>query len=447
MTIPKPIVNFSSVLLGITGAILIVGGILGLASWFYNLVALLAICLVVTYIMLWPVIWVERAILWCSGWLGRTGLFKILLNVTPQANPRILAVLLVYFTVIMTVTGGVIQYAPLLFTEAKGFSRALNRYADQISAHMVDWSDDHLGRTTMHRLFQEDIQQARRAQEARDQQNNKDKNAHSNVSKTLPQRPLVGARVTGHSHLGTQRHYIEHMSMDEKKIVRRSLVESTVHQTTQLLMKTLNNAVAHLIELATGTLNGLIYCLAGFLLIFYFLLDGHRLGSDVLRVLPEKSRETMQYFLSKFHGVMDSFVRGQVLLGMLTGVYMFIVYSIFGVPYALFLSVFMALAECLPVVGTWIGLAPALLVMLFTFGPAKTLLVWLFSYVYQTIKDNIIAPKIVGEAMGLHPLVVITSLLICGQLAGLLGILLALPLASALKVLIQYVSDRESVAE
>jgi predicted PurR-regulated permease PerM len=69
--------------------------------------------------------------------------------------------------------------------------------------------------------------------------------------------------------------------------------------------------------------------------------------------------------------------------------------------------------------------------------------VWLCSYCYQTIKDNILAPKVVGDVMGLHPLVIVLSLLICAQVAGLLGVLVALPLASAVNVIIRLLLHKE----
>lgn len=128
------------------------------------------------------------------------------------------------------------------------------------------------------------------------------------------------------------------------------------------------------------------------------------------------------------------------MLGILTGVYMFIIYTLFGVSYAIFLGTFLAIAELLPVVGTWIGLTPGILVMLFSDDPFVVIPVWLCSYAFQTVKDNILAPKVVGDVMGLHPVVVIFALIICAKFAGLVGVLLALPLASILNIVLHYLN-------
>jgi predicted PurR-regulated permease PerM len=78
--------------------------------------------------------------------------------------------------------------------------------------------------------------------------------------------------------------------------------------------------------------------------------------------------------------------------------------------------------------------------------PATALYVWACSYAYQTVKDNILAPKVVGDVMGLHPMVILLALLICAQVAGLLGVLLALPLASALNVIIRLLLENDAKA-
>ena len=91
------------------------------------------------------------------------------------------------------------------------------------------------------------------------------------------------------------------------------------------------------------------------------------------------------------------------------------------------------------------GLIPGLIIALLTIGPLKTAIVWVCSYAFQTVKDNILTPKIQGDVMGLHPLVVLLALLICAKLGGVVGILFALPLASAFNVIIRYLTHGEKL--
>ncbi|MEB3288010.1 MAG: AI-2E family transporter [Vampirovibrionales bacterium] len=402
----KPVLDkWLLAVLGTSLTVLILAALLLLASFFYPVVALLSVCLILTYMLLFPVAIMEKIIRWFSQQCHKIDSFSALSSRTPNANPRILAVFLVYFIFLMVLTLGLLRYTPVLTKEIRGLGDTLGNYSEQLVADAIDWSDKTLGTKNTKRIFQ----------------------AYLPPSSTLK-----------------ERFEMQPISEREKKVIRESLIETTTGHTFDFILKSVNAAVLHVLDLATGTFLGVIYALSGFLLVFYFLLDGERMARYSVKLLPSVAQEGAQFFTSRIHQVMDAFIRGQVLLGICTGVYMFIVYSIFGVPYAFLLGVFMALCECLPVIGTWLGLAPAIVVMLFALGPVKTLVIWLFSYAYQTVKDNIIAPKIVGDTMGLHPFVVILSLLICAHFAGLLGVLLALPIASILKVTLQYVSDYEA---
>jgi predicted PurR-regulated permease PerM len=231
------------------------------------------------------------------------------------------------------------------------------------------------------------------------------------------------------------------ITREEKVVIHQSLLKNTVTQVENMVASALPNFV----NFVGGTLNGLLYCLVGVLLTFYFLVDGYRLRSEWLCLVPEKARSTVGKLLRSFHQVMFAFIKGQVMLGILTGAYMFAIYSIFHVPYAFLLGCVFALAELLPVLGTWIGIGIGLTVILMNMPPITALWVWLCSYAYQTIKDNILAPKVVGDVMGLHPLVIILSLLICAKVAGLLGVLVALPLASIVNVVVRMLLHEDHV--
>ncbi len=399
-----------AILVTIFTSLLVIWGIIKLAQSYYPIVALLGVVLIITYILLAPVDWVEKAILHFSHWLEKLPPIQWLRSHTPHANPRILAVLIVYFVFFMALTVGSIQLVPVLNKQIGEFTRDFSRNVNNISSILVDWSNAQLGSSLLKKIFRADIDQAERDGLVH----------HPTRSEDTP------------------------ITLEEKQVIQKSVVKSTVSRVTRLLEKTFHNWVNQALGLITGTLNGLLYTLSGFLLVFYLLLDGPRLRQGFMSLLPTSARDTTGYFLDNFHTVMFTFIKGQVLLGVLTGLYMCAIFSIFHVPYAIFLGCFFGVAEILPVVGTYIGFIPAIAVILFSGTPLLILPVWACSYVYQTLKDNVLAPKVVGEVMGLHPLVVILSILIGAQTAGLVGILLALPMASALNVVIRYLRELDS---
>jgi predicted PurR-regulated permease PerM len=171
--------------------------------------------------------------------------------------------------------------------------------------------------------------------------------------------------------------------------------------------------------------------------VFYALLDGGHILQQGTQHLPRFWRRQIRHTLADLHNIMVAFVEGQVLLGLLTGVYMFAIYSFFDVPYALLLSSVFAVAELLPIVGTYVGFTPGILVILVS-GDFVTLgFVFLLSYLWQSVKDNIIQPQIFGNALGLHPVIVLVALVVCAKLGGIIGILLAVPLSGLLVVTVK----------
>lgn len=374
-------------------------GLFHLASYFYGLVALLAITLVITYILLSPVNGLEAVFQKIAG----TFFLKRFLGWLPSLRPRLVSVLLVYLAFLSLMISAVVWLLPPLSAQIAGFGQALPKYMGELEVFTMDVSSRVAGVGVW-------IKEKTALQETE-------------------------AEISSESESQTSKAALQH-----------SIFQSTLIQASKLLSHTAISAVDHLVEFITGTMRGLLYFVAGMVLTFYFLLDGPKLRDGFLKWVPTAHNEAMRYFLGSVHQVMSSFVKGQVLLGLMTGSYMFIIYSLFHVKYAIFLGVFFAISEFLPIVGTYIGFTPGIMVMLLSDDPWVTLYVFLCSYTYQTIKDNILTPKIVGNVMGLHPLVVILSLLVCAKLAGLLGILLALPVASIANIVWHYLVRQTQVA-
>jgi predicted PurR-regulated permease PerM len=164
--------------------------------------------------------------------------------------------------------------------------------------------------------------------------------------------------------------------------------------------------------------------------VFYCLMEGQALVVKTVARFPVARQPLLGSLVNQLHCINMAFIKGQVLLGALTGVYMFIVYSVFGVKYALLLSLWFAVAELLPVVGTAIGLVPGLLLIILQGDFVLLAEVYGCSYVFQTIKDNILQPQVVGNALGLHPILIIISLLLGAKVAGLVGVVIALPVGA-----------------
>ena len=173
-------------------------------------------------------------------------------------------------------------------------------------------------------------------------------------------------------------------------------------------------------------------------LTYYFLNDGQQLWEQfVLRLFPEERRASVQQKVQIADDMMSGFLRGQVtvmtIVGILSGVGM----AIIGVPYAIFVGLMSGLLNIIPYVGLLISLILTLVVALFTANPFATMIKAAIVFaIVQGLEGSVISPKIVGEKVGLHPMIVILSVLVGAQFFGFWGLLLAVPVAAIINVFV-----------
>jgi len=167
----------------------------------------------------------------------------------------------------------------------------------------------------------------------------------------------------------------------------------------------------------------------------YLLIDGPRFRARTLAVIPQQHRAKALFLQDNVSRVLGGYLRGQLTLALIVGVLAGVGTALLGLPYAIVLGVLAGLFELVPMFGPILSVVPAVLVALFMPFPT---VVWvlLFFLVIQQVENNVLAPRISGHAVGLHPLGAMFALLAGFQLAGLLGGLFAVPLAGVLWVLL-----------
>jgi len=191
-----------------------------------------------------------------------------------------------------------------------------------------------------------------------------------------------------------------------------------------------------LFSTTVGFISGLVGFATILVLSFYMLLEQNAIKHFLSQSIPLDKKEKIVPVLKKISEKMGSWLRGQFLLMVIIGVLDAIALASLGVPYVLTLAVWGGLVEIIPYIGPWLALIPALIIA-FTLSPLKGLLVLIAYFVIQQLESSFFAPKIMGKAVGLSPVIIILSLLVGGQLFGLLGVLIAVPIAGALSVVIQ----------
>ncbi|ASK64318.1 AI-2E family transporter [Virgibacillus phasianinus] len=209
---------------------------------------------------------------------------------------------------------------------------------------------------------------------------------------------------------------------------------------------TLNDITSNLqsyIEVAMSFLFGFIGQLIGFVFalvlvpffLFFMLKDGEKFVPFVTQIFSEKKAKNLKSLLHKIDETLTSYIQGQLLVSFAIGVLLFIGYLIIDLHYALTLALFGMLMCVIPFIGPFIAVVPAVIVGFFQ-DPMMAVWVGVVMVVAQQIEGNLISPNVMGRALALHPLTIITIILAAGSIAGFLGILFAVPFYAIVKTII-----------
>ncbi|GCF11497.1 AI-2E family transporter [Dictyobacter arantiisoli] len=195
----------------------------------------------------------------------------------------------------------------------------------------------------------------------------------------------------------------------------------------------LESFAGSIVPLVSSFLDVLLDVVVVAVITIYLLIDGRRLESWCRRSLPDSFHA--DFVLDTSQRVVGGYIRGQLLLAVLVGLLVGIGMLIFHVPYALLLGVLAFILEFIPILGTLISGAICTLIAL-TQGWLIALGVLTYFIVVHILEGDIIGPRIVGEAVGLHPIVSIAALIAGSELFGIWGALLASPVVGLIQAFI-----------
>lgn len=215
--------------------------------------------------------------------------------------------------------------------------------------------------------------------------------------------------------------------------------EGTFVDLTQKSLESISNQfgslTSNIVTTALGVFSGIAAIVIIAVLLFYLLLEKDSFAKSVCYFLPKTKEKQYLAIAQKISDKWGSWFRGQILISIIFGSVVFAGLKIIGVPYALTLAVVAAFTEFIPVIGPFIGAIPAVLVGL-TINLWVALIVAIFYLVIQQLENYLLVPKIMQKTVGLSPVIIIVAILIAGQLFGLLGVILAVPITAGIVVLI-----------
>ena len=190
---------------------------------------------------------------------------------------------------------------------------------------------------------------------------------------------------------------------------------------------------------ATGAIVNVVFNLIIIaVLSFYMASEEKGVQNFLLLVTPKRYEVYIIDLWSRSQAKISAWAQGQLLLGVIMAVLMFIVMSLLGVPYAALLALFTFMGELVPLVGLTLAGIPAILLAFSAGGYTLSAMTLVACFVLSQIESHIIYPKIMNKMVGVPSIIVIIALLIGGKIAGFWGILLAVPLAS---IFLELLSD------
>lgn len=183
--------------------------------------------------------------------------------------------------------------------------------------------------------------------------------------------------------------------------------------------------------------------------VFYLLLDLDKVGPALVNFLPRRWRREIIPLLMDMERVLGNYIRGQMLLIIIMSVVSWIVLTVLQVRFSLLLALVTGVVEIFPVIGPWtaggIAVSVALTQSTSLFGGSSAALAAVIAasyFILRQAEDILIIPNVVGKIMELHPLVVLFALLSGGYLAGILGVLIAVPVAAVIKLWLRFMRDK-----
>jgi predicted PurR-regulated permease PerM len=185
-----------------------------------------------------------------------------------------------------------------------------------------------------------------------------------------------------------------------------------------------------------GVFSGLLGFVTVLVISFYLVVADENGMKELIRPLvPAAQQDTVMHLVHRIQKKMGMWVLGQLVLSASIFVLTFVALTLLGVKYALVLALLAGLLEVVPYIGPFLSAVPAFFFALVQ-GPALAAVVVILYVIIQKIEGYVLVPKIMHKAVGTSPLVVLLSLLIGFKLAGIVGLLLAVPIASAVMVII-----------
>jgi predicted PurR-regulated permease PerM len=191
---------------------------------------------------------------------------------------------------------------------------------------------------------------------------------------------------------------------------------------------------------ATGAFGGLFHLLFTLIIALYLTIDSDHIRRYMIQFLPPDRHEHALRVTERIGQRLGGWARGQLVLSLIVGFLTCVGALVLGLPYVAVLTLIATIGELIPNLGPFIAAVP-LVIVGFLSSPTQGVLALGLAILIQQLENNLIAPRVMGHAVELHPLVVMVAILAGNELLGIVGALLAVPVAASLAVVVEEIQE------
>jgi predicted PurR-regulated permease PerM len=223
-----------------------------------------------------------------------------------------------------------------------------------------------------------------------------------------------------------------------RDIDNRYDITPTLQREAKKLPARFGDAASTLQDLVVGLVNAVITIVTVLVMTFFLLLDGKRLFEWVIRELGPARGPRVRVIAEDVYESVGGYVTGNLALSFIAGLTTYLMLTVLGVPFAVPLAVLMSFLDLIPLVGASIaGFVIGVVAALGADFPQDVIIWVVFLVIYQQVENNVLQPAIYRRTVALHPLLVIIAILIGAALLGILGALLAIPIAGGIQIVVK----------
>jgi predicted PurR-regulated permease PerM len=224
------------------------------------------------------------------------------------------------------------------------------------------------------------------------------------------------------------------------RLVQRFDIDRIIEENQQEWQDSLRNAGAPALGVLRRVAGGVFALVTILVLTFLMVLEGPKLTAAALTAIGGRYRERVRHVAADCSKAVTGYMAGNLLISVVAGITTFVFLTITGVPFAGVLGLWVAFADLIPLVGATLGAIPTIGVA-FLSSPGRGIAALIFYIVYQQLENHILQPTIMSRTVDINPLMVLVSVLVGVQLFGVVGALLAIPVAGVLQVIVRNLYD------